>query len=107
MTISVSLYTWKLNCFYNQRGWNETPAFKYFANCNFIEKGENLFFVGPTGVGKTLLASGIGHEACRRGYDVLYKKTSVLLDWLHSGNGDGTFQKKMYLILPVMMNQTK
>lgn len=36
------------------------------STCRFIEKGENIFFVGPTGTGKTHLAKAIGHMACRQ-----------------------------------------
>lgn len=36
------------------------------ANCRFIEKSENIFFVGPTGTGKTHLAKSIAHMACRQ-----------------------------------------
>jgi len=34
--------------------------------CHFIEKGENIFFIGPTGTGKTHLAKAIAHRACRQ-----------------------------------------
>ena len=36
------------------------------ATCRFIEQGENIFFIGPTGTGKTHLAKAIGHKACRQ-----------------------------------------
>ena len=36
------------------------------ATCRFIENGENLFFLGPTGTGKTHLAKAIAHAACRQ-----------------------------------------
>jgi DNA replication protein DnaC len=36
------------------------------STCRFIEKSENIFFVGPTGTGKTHLAKAIGHMACRQ-----------------------------------------
>jgi DNA replication protein DnaC len=36
------------------------------ASCRFIEKGENIFFLGPTGTGKTHLAKAICHMACRQ-----------------------------------------
>ncbi len=41
------------------------------ATCRFVEQHQNAFFVGPAGVGKSHLAQAIGHEACRRGYDVV------------------------------------
>ena len=36
------------------------------STCRFIEKGENIFFLGPTGTGKTHLAKAIAHAACRQ-----------------------------------------
>jgi len=72
---------------------------KELGQCQFIDNHENVFFVGSSGVGKTHLANSIGIEACWRGYDVLFKRTSNLLEWLHSGNGDGTFDKKLKRII--------
>ncbi|BDG05728.1 hypothetical protein AMOR_47240 [Anaeromyxobacter oryzae] len=40
------------------------------ATCRFVEQHQNVFFVGPSGVGKSHLAQALGHEACRRGYDL-------------------------------------
>jgi DNA replication protein DnaC len=36
------------------------------ATCRFIEKGENIFLIGPTGTGKTHIAQAISHMACRQ-----------------------------------------
>jgi len=38
---------------------------RQLATGRFIEKAENVFFVGPTGTGKTHLAKALGHVACR------------------------------------------
>ncbi|HVB01307.1 MAG TPA: IS21-like element helper ATPase IstB [Acidimicrobiales bacterium] len=50
------------------------------ATCRFIERKANLILGGPPGIGKSHLAQAIGHEACRRGLDVLFSKTHKLLD---------------------------
>lgn len=42
------------------------PQIRQLATSRFIEKGENVFFVGPTGKGKTHLAKALGHAACRK-----------------------------------------
>jgi len=39
--------------------------------CAFVEKKQNLFILGQSGVGKSHLAHALGHEACRREWDVL------------------------------------
>lgn len=46
-------------------------AIRELATCGFVDKGENIFFIGPTGVGKTHLAMAIAHSACRRNINVL------------------------------------
>lgn len=42
------------------------------ATLRFIEKAENVFLVGSTGVGKTNLASAIAHLACRKNLKVSF-----------------------------------
>ena len=42
------------------------------ATCRFIQKGENIFFLGPTGTGKTHLTKAICHQACRKYLSVLF-----------------------------------
>lgn len=71
------------------------PLIRELATCSFVERGENIFLVGPSGVGKSHLASALGHEACRRGIDVLFRRTYALLKWLGSGRADGTFERKL------------
>lgn len=72
---------------------------KEIATCSFISKKENVFLVGPSGVGKSHLACAIGHEACRRGHDVLFRRTFTLLQWIHSGHGDGTHAKRLTFVI--------
>jgi len=38
---------------------------RQLATCRFIEKAENVFYIGPTGTGKSHLAKALGHAACR------------------------------------------
>lgn len=42
------------------------------ATCRFIERGEGVFFLGPTGTGKTHLAKALCHQACRRHFTVAF-----------------------------------
>jgi DNA replication protein DnaC len=69
------------------------------SSCQFIEKKNNIFILGPSGVGKSHIAQALGHEACRRGQDVLFYCTYQLLDWIYAGRGDGTQKKRLAQIL--------
>lgn len=40
--------------------------------CRFLEKGENIILLGPTGTGKTHLAKALCHQACRKHFSVLF-----------------------------------
>lgn len=71
------------------------PLIRELGTCRFLEKKENVFFLGPSGVGKSHLAQALGHEACRKGYDVLYRRTGSLFGWIHSGKGDGTYERRL------------
>lgn len=65
------------------------------ASCAFVEKAEAIFIEGPAGVGKTHLAQALGHEAARRGYDVLFARTAQMLSHLNGGRADGTHDRRL------------
>jgi DNA replication protein DnaC len=62
---------------------------------HFIDRHENVLIQGPAGVGKSHLAQALGHEACRRGYDVLFTSASRMLAHLHGGRADGTYERRL------------
>jgi len=63
------------------------------ATCGFIAAKENWLVCGPTGVGKSHLATAIGYEAIRRGMKVLSFATHRLLAELLAARADGAYQK--------------
>ncbi len=69
------------------------------ATCKFVLEGQNIFLLGPSGTGKSHLAQALGHEACRKGFDVLFYRCSKLFDWIQSGRGDGSYKRRMEYII--------
>jgi len=64
------------------------------ATCAYITQHRNLLICGPTGVGKSHLAQALGHEACRRNYDVLFVSTHKMLAHLNGGRADGSYDRR-------------
>jgi len=60
---------------------------------SFLERKEDVIFMGPVGVGKTFLASALGHSACRAGKTVLFLRADRLLKELHQSRADHTTDK--------------
>jgi DNA replication protein DnaC len=58
------------------------------AQGDWIARHLNLFILGPTGVGKSFLASALGQAACRLGYSVRYFRTARLLHLLAKARAD-------------------
>jgi DNA replication protein DnaC len=65
----------------------------------FIERQEDVIFLGPVGVGKTYLASALGHVACRTGHDVLFLRADHMLQGLHQARADHTTEKAIRRLL--------
>jgi len=68
------------------------------ATCRFILAKENWLIVGPTGVGKSHLATAMGYEAIKRGYSVSSHATHKLLAELHASRADGSASKLMHKV---------
>ena len=65
------------------------------ATGQWIERKETCLLVGPAGVGKSHLAQALGHEACRRGYDVLFTPVAKMMAHLGGGRADGTYDRRL------------
>ena len=46
---------------------------KELRELTFMKSRQNLLLLGPTGVGKTFVATAIGHQACVEGHTVLFE----------------------------------
>ncbi len=66
-----------------------------FASCDFINNKESILITGSTGVGKSYIASAIGHQACSLGYKVMYFNTHKLFTKLKISKADGTYTREI------------
>jgi len=65
------------------------------ADCFFIKNGENILITGSTGVGKSFLASALGHHACSQGYRVQYFNTAKMFSKMKMAKADASYIKEM------------
>jgi len=61
----------------------------------FIENRENIFFLGPPGVGKTHLATSLGMKACESGYKVLFTTLNEMVSVLMASIADSSIISKL------------
>ncbi len=69
------------------------------AKSAYVAQHRNVLICGPTGVGKSHLSQALGHEACRRGADVLFVSTHKMLAHLNGGRADGSYDKRLQTYL--------
>jgi DNA replication protein DnaC len=62
----------------------------------WVEAHQNLFLLGPTGIGKTWLARAIAQKACRDGYTALFLKAAELFRDLATARADGSHSRLLY-----------
>ena len=80
---------WSLETFpYSKQPGVNRKQIRAFAELDFISKYENLVFVGPTGVGKTGLASGILLKALQNGLRCQFILAQDLFDDMYASLAD-------------------
>ncbi|MBN2674231.1 MAG: IS21-like element helper ATPase IstB [Deltaproteobacteria bacterium] len=61
----------------------------------FLDRNEDVIFMGHAGVGKTFLASALGHSACRAGKQVQFIRADTMLKQLQKSRADNSTEKLM------------
>ena len=66
------------------------------AGLAFIERAENVVFLGPSGVGKTHLAIALGYLATRNGHKVRFTTAADLVMTLEAAQRQGRWKEAMH-----------
>jgi hypothetical protein len=74
---------------YDHAVWNELCSLR------FVDGGHNAVIMGPVGVGKTFLATALGHAAVRRRYSVHFERCDRLLKRLRASRLDNSHDTEM------------
>lgn len=88
--------------------WDDTAAITYdravwneLVSLRFVEQGRNAFILGPVGVGKTFLATALGHIACRRRVGVHFERADRLHKRLKASRLDASYDAEMRKLIGV------
>ncbi len=65
------------------------------SSCEWIRRKQDLIVTGSTGLGKSFIASALGHQACQQGFKVYYRNCSKLFDELKIAKADGSYIKEI------------
>jgi len=72
---------------------------KDLASLAFVSAGANVAFLGPPGVGKTMLAVGLAVAACQAGFSVYFTTLDDMVRNLREAEASGRFAKKLQTYL--------
>jgi DNA replication protein DnaC len=73
-------------------GFNNTlnrDKIEELGSLRFLDAHENVIVIGPPGVGKSMIATGIGKNACKAGRKVLFVNAKELVDKLFDEMNQG------------------
>jgi DNA replication protein DnaC len=59
----------------------------------YLDRAENVLFVGPTGTGKSHLAQALAYEAIKRGHRALVRPVHDLLGAMRAARADATYPR--------------
>src|ERR1700677_4904266 len=80
---------------YDRQVWSELVSLR------FVEQARNAFILGPVGVGKTFLATALGHIACRRRIGVHFERADRLHKRLKAARLDASYDQEMRKLIGV------
>lgn len=75
--------------------WSELVSLR------FVDQAHNVLLLGPVGVGKTFLATALGHIACRRRIGVHFERADKLHKRLKTARLDASYEQEMRKVIGV------
>lgn len=80
---------------YDRAVWDELVSLR------FVEHAQNALVLGPVGVGKTFMATALGHIACRRRVGVHFERADKLLKRLKAARLDASHEAEVRKLVGV------
>jgi DNA replication protein DnaC len=76
-----------------ERGLSRSVIRALAQDSTWVKNHEHIFVLGPTGVGKSYVASALAQKACRDGYSVYYTRAATLFRDLNLARADGSLRQ--------------
>src|SRR5690606_14221626 len=73
----------------------ESATLRDLASCQWVRAHHNLIVLGPTGVGKSFLASALAQAAIRQGFRALFLRVPRLLEQLAIARASAEYSKTL------------
>jgi DNA replication protein DnaC len=80
---------------FDRQLWNELSTLRFVRSCH------NVLILGPVGVGKTFLATALGHIACRQGRSTLMMRADKLFKQLKASRLDNSYDRELRRVIGV------
>ena len=78
--------------FRQPRGLDRTLVRSLTQDSAWVREHQNVFLIGPTGIGKSFLACALAEKACRDGFTALYTRAAQLFRDLALARADGSLR---------------
>jgi DNA replication protein DnaC len=80
-----------------ERGLSRSVIRALAQDSTWVKNHEHIFVLGPTGVGKSYIASALAQKACRDGYSVYYTRAATLFRDLNLARADRSLRQLLRL----------
>ena len=77
------------------RGLDKQVVRSLTQDSDWVRRRQNIFLMGPTGLGKTFLARAFGQKACRDGFTAYFSSAAQLFRELEMARADGSYAKRL------------